>query len=200
MDTHASHYLQWPTIARKFLTARVHVLVGDICQEQVDAIVNAANYTLRGGGGVDGAIHDAGGPQILAECEALRRMRYPQGLPTGEAVITSGGLLPARYVIHAVGPVKGTHGGQDAALLADCYTNSLALAVRHELRTLAIPAISTGIYGYPREEAAVVASEAITRFLERDSFLIEIRLVFFTEREARVFLTHQRFPSEPCAS
>jgi O-acetyl-ADP-ribose deacetylase (regulator of RNase III) len=188
------------TIGRTYLAGRVRVLVGNICQQHVDAVVNAANWTLLGGGGVDGAIHEAGGPQILAECEALRRTRYPQGLTTGEAVITSGGLLPARYVIHTVGPVKGVHGEQDAVLLADCYTNSLALAVRHELRTLAIPAISTGIYGYPREEAAVVASEAMTRFLEKDSFLIEIRLVFFTEREARVFLTHLCFPTERCAS
>ena len=200
MDTHKSLYSQSSAIHGKFLAGRVQVVIGDICREQVDAIVNAANYTLLGGGGVDGAIHEAGGPQILAECEALRRTRYPQGLPTGEAVITSGGLLPARYVIHTVGPVKGVHGEQDAVLLADCYTNSLALAVRHELHALAIPAISTGIYGYPREEAAVVASESITRFLEKDSFLSEIRLVFFTEREARVFLTHQRFPSELCAS
>ena len=196
MHTDASYYSQWPTIDRTFLTGRVQVLIGDICRQQVDAIVNAANYTLLGGGGVDGAIHEAGGPQILAECEALRRTRYPQGLPTGEAVITSGGLLPARYVIHTVGPVKGVHGEQDAVLLVDCYTNSLALAVRHELRALAIPAISTGIYGYPREEAAVVASESITCFLAKDTFLSEIRLVFFTEREIRVFLTHQRFPTE----
>ena len=95
-----------------------------------------------------------------------------------------------------MGPVKGVHGEQDAVLLADCYTNSLALAVRHELRALAIPAISTGIYGYPREEAAVVASESITRFLAKDTFLSEIRLVFFTEREANVFLKHHRFPVE----
>src|SRR5690242_17468274 len=97
-------------IGQTYLRSRVHVVVGDICQQQVDAIVNAANWTLLGGGGVDGAIHEAGGPQILAECEALRRTRYPEGLPTGEAVITSGCLLPARYVIHTVGPIKGVHG------------------------------------------------------------------------------------------
>lgn len=181
-------------IGRTYLAGRVRIVVGNICEQQVDAVVNAANRTLLGGGGVDGAIHEAGGPQILVECEALRRTRYPDGLPTGEAIITSGGLLPARYVIHTVGPIKGVHGEQDARLLASCYTNSLALAVRHELRTLAIPAISTGIYGYPREEAAVVASEAITQFLEMDAFLTEIRLVFFTGREARQFMAHQRFP------
>jgi O-acetyl-ADP-ribose deacetylase (regulator of RNase III) len=143
--------------------------------------------------GVDGAIHDAGGPAILEQCEKIRRTRYPHGLPTGEAVITSGGLLPARYVIHTVGPIKGVHGEQDASLLASCYTNSLGLAVQHKLRTLAFPSISTGIYGYPREEAAVVASDSISRFLERDSFLSEIRLIFFAERDAAVFLKHQCF-------
>jgi O-acetyl-ADP-ribose deacetylase (regulator of RNase III) len=178
-----------------FLNGRIHVLVGDICAQQVDAIVNAANSTLLGGGGVDGAIHDAGGPAILEQCEEIRRTRYPHGLPTGEAVITSGGLLPARYVIHTVGPIKGVHGEQDASLLASCYTNCLSLAVQHKLRTLAFPAISTGIYGYPREEAAVVASEAISRSLERDSFLTEIRLIFFAQRDAVLFLKHQRFAS-----
>lgn len=177
-----------------YLSERVRVTVGNICHQQVDAIVNAANWTLLGGGGVDGAIHRAGGPRILEACEELRRAKYPEGLPTGEAVLTPGGHLPARYVIHTVGPVKGVHGDQDAILLAACYTNSLALAVRHALRTVAIPAISTGIYGYPRDEAAVVASDAITRFLETDRLLTAIQLVFFTERDAEVFVTHQRFP------
>lgn len=179
-----------------FLNGRIHVLVGDICTQRVDAIVNAANSTLLGGGGVDGAIHDAGGPVILEQCEEIRRTRYPHGLPTGEAVITSGGLLPARYVIHTVGPIKGAHGEQDASLLASCYTNCLHLAVQHKLRTRAFPAISTGIYGYPREEAAVVASEAISRFFARDSLLTEIRLIFFAERDAVLFLKHQCFPTK----
>jgi O-acetyl-ADP-ribose deacetylase (regulator of RNase III) len=177
-----------------FLNGRIHVLVGNICTQKVDAIVNAANSTLLGGGGVDGAIHEAGGPAILEQCEEIRRTRYPRGLPTGEAVITSGGLLPARYVIHTVGPIKGAHGEQDACLLASCYTNCLHLAVQHKLRTLAFPAISTGMYGYPREEAAVVASEAISQFFARDSFLSETRLIFFAEQDAVLFLKHQRFP------
>lgn len=185
-----------PEIKEEFLRGRVVVLVGDITTQPVDAIVNAANYTLRGGGGVDGAIHRAGGPQILKECEEIRRTRYPEGLPTGEAVMTSGGLLPARYVIHTVGPVKGVHGERDAELLASCYRNSLALAVEQGLQSVAFPAISTGVYGYPKEEAAAVSSEAIAAFLETEQTLKEVRLVFFTEREASIYLKHHRLGSE----
>jgi len=116
-------------IQRSFLNGRVTVMVGDITQQRVDAIVNAANSTLLGGGGVDGAIHRAGGSQILEECREIRRSRYPEGLPTGEGVITHGGNLPTAYVIHTVGPIRGSEGGRDAELLAACYWNSLALAV-----------------------------------------------------------------------
>jgi len=181
-------------IIQPFLDGRVLILVGDITKQRVDAIVNAANYTLRGGGGVDGAIHEAGGPEILAACEELRRTQYPEGLPTGEAVMTPGGRLPARYVIHTVGPIKGVHGARDAELLADCYRHSLTLAVRQGLRSVAFPAISTGIYGYPRDEAAAVASQAIADFLTRDPSLQEVRLVFFTQRDATTFLQYQVFP------
>jgi O-acetyl-ADP-ribose deacetylase (regulator of RNase III) len=181
-------------IIGSFLDGRVLIVVGDITKQRVDAIVNAANYTLRGGGGVDGAIHEAGGAEILAACEELRRTRYPQGLPTGEAVMTLGGRLSARYVIHTVGPIKGVHGARDAELLAACYYNSLALAVQHDLRSVAFPAISTGIYGYPRDEAAAIASQAIADFLVRDTSLQEVRLVFFTRRDAAAFLQYQVFP------
>ncbi len=177
---------------RAFLNGRVLVLVGDITTERVDVVVNAANATLRGGGGVDGAIHAAGGPEILAACEALRRVRYPGGLPTGEAVATTAGQLPARHVIHTVGPVKGMH-EDDAALLAACYRNSLAVAVSISARTMAFPAISTGVYGYPKEEAAKVSSMAIAEFLARDSSITQVRLVFFSERDAQVFVRHQQF-------
>src|SRR5436305_2670561 len=111
-----------------FLDGRVRVLTGNITREAVDAIVNAANSTLLGGGGVDGAIHRVGGAQILEECREIRRTQLPDGLPAGEAVITGGGLLPARHVIHTVGPIYGHHGGLEAELLAGCYKNSLALA------------------------------------------------------------------------
>lgn len=148
---------------------------------------------LLGGGGVDGAIHRRGGPAILAECRELRRTRYPDGLPTGEAVITTGGNLPARYVIHTVGPIKGRDPQNEAKLLAACYRNSLALAVAHGLRSIAFPAISTGIYGYPREEAAAISSAAIAEFLSEDSSLAEVRLVFFSADDCNVFLRHHRF-------
>ena len=178
---------------QSFFDGRVTILVGDISQQQVDVIVNAANPTLMGGGGVDGAIHYAGGPQILEECRELRRTRFPKGLPTGEAVFTGGGKLAARYVIHTVGPIKGRAGDQDAQLLAACYRNSLALAVEHDLRTIAFPSISTGAYGYPREEAALVSSEAIASFLSTDRLLKEVRLVFYKSGDANVFLKHHGF-------
>lgn len=178
-----------------FAGGRVLVLTGDLTEQQVDAIVNAANWTLLGGGGVDGAIHDAGGPAILQECREIRRARLPEGLPTGEAVISGGGNLAARHVIHTVGPIYGRHGGREAELLANCYRNSLLLATEHGLASIAFPAISTGAYGYPRAEAASVASRAIGEFLldQGESSLGEIRLVFFHPGDARMFLRHQRF-------
>ena len=150
---------------KSFLAGRVIVKVGDITKENVDAVVNAANGSLMGGGGVDGAIHRAGGPEIKKECEEIRRTQYPDGLPTGEAVITMAGKMPAKRVIHTVGPVYSRSGRSKAELLASCYRNSLRLAVENELRTIAFPAISTGIYGYPLDEAAKVSSQAIENFL-----------------------------------
>jgi O-acetyl-ADP-ribose deacetylase (regulator of RNase III) len=176
-----------------FLSGRVVVVVGDITGQDADAIVNAANSTLLGGGGVDGAIHRAGGPSILEECREIRRTQYPEGLPTGEAVITTAGNLPARYVIHTVGPVYGRHGGREAELLADCYRNSLQLAVNLSLSSIAFPAISTGVFAYPTSEAAAVSSAAITEFLERDQTLKEVRLVFFQPRDANIFLKNHLF-------
>ncbi len=176
-----------------FLNGRARIKVGDITKEDVDAVVNAANGTLMGGGGVDGAIHRAGGRTILEECRQIRRDHYPDGLPTGEAVITSGGNLAARYVIHTVGPVYGRGGQDKAELLAACYRNSLALALAKGLKTIAFPAISTGIYGYPRNEAAQVASRAIEQFLRQDGALEEVRLVFFAGADAEMFLKHHVF-------
>ena len=176
-----------------FVAGRVRVIVGDITREEVGAIVNAANSTLLGGGGVDGAIHRAGGPTILAECREIRRALYPQGLPTGEATITTAGELSAQFVIHTVGPIYGRHQGREGDSLAACYLNSLKLAVKHSLASIAFPAISTGVYGYPRDEAATVASQAIKQFLNEDESLNEVRLVFFLERDAKVFLQNQKF-------
>ena len=178
-----------------FLNGRVSVLVGDITQQEVAAVVNAANASLLGGGGVDGAIHRAGGPDILAACQELRRTRYPDGLPRGEAALTTAGRLPARQVIHTVGPVYSAAEERAASLLTACYHNSLSLAVRHNLTTLAFPAISTGVYGYPREEAAVVASRAIAGFLAADVTVTEVRLVFFAQQDADLFMTHHTFPA-----
>lgn len=178
-----------------FLDGRVRIRVGDITAEAVDAVVNAANSTLLGGGGVDGAIHRAGGPAILAECRELRRTQYPEGLPTGEAVLTTGGQLPARFVIHTVGPIYGEDGGREAELLAACYRNSLALAAAHALETIAFPAISTGVYGYPREEAAQVSSAAIEQFLRTDETIREVRLVFFSESGMEVYKRFHSFSS-----
>src|SRR3989454_10169724 len=162
-----------------FLDGRVRVVVGDITTQDVGAIVNAANSSLLGGGGVDGAIHRAGGPEILEECREIRRTRFPEGLPTGEAVVTTGGKLRALYVIHTVGPIYGEHRGKEAELLANCYHNSLTLAVEKNLTSVAFPAISTGVYGYPREEAAEVATRTIEKFVSTDRQLKEGLPVFF---------------------
>jgi O-acetyl-ADP-ribose deacetylase (regulator of RNase III) len=174
----------------EFLNGRVIVRSGDITREAADAVVNAANSTLLGGGGVDGAIHRAGGRAILAECREIRRTRYPEGLPTGEAVITTAGELPAKYVIHTVGPIYGSHAGREAELLADCYKNSLRLAIENSVSTIAFPAISTGVYAYPKDEAARVSSHAIREFLAGDTSISEVRLVFFDQGGMDVFLQH----------
>ena len=177
-------------MTQSFLEDRVIVVVGDLTRENVDAIVNAANSSLLGGGGVDGAIHRAGGPQILQECREIRKTRYPDGLPTGEAVITSGGNLPAPHVIHTVGPIYGNDPERDSELLAAAYRNSLTLAVQHALTSIAFPSISTGIYSYPKHEAAAISSRAIKEFLNLDQSVQQVRLVFFHDADARVFLEH----------
>jgi O-acetyl-ADP-ribose deacetylase (regulator of RNase III) len=178
---------------KSFLDGRVCVVLGDITNESVDAIVNAANSTLLGGSGVDGAIHRVGGAQILEECLEIRRTQLPDGLPTGEAVITGGGKLAARYVIHTVGPIYGQHGGLEASLLARCYHNSLGLAAEHGLASIAFPSISTGAYGYPKAEAAQVASVAIAEFLSACDSIREVRLVFFQEQDLNAFLKNHKF-------
>ncbi|MFN3338965.1 MAG: O-acetyl-ADP-ribose deacetylase [Dietzia sp.] len=141
--------------------ARVVLHHGDITRLTVDAVVNAANSSLLGGGGVDGAIHRSGGPEILRECRELRATRFPDGLPTGQAVATGAGDLPARWVIHTVGPVHGrTRDG--AQRLADCYRNPLAVADQLGARTVAFPLISAGAYGWPREDAVRTALDTLT--------------------------------------
>jgi O-acetyl-ADP-ribose deacetylase (regulator of RNase III) len=176
-----------------FLEGRVLVLVGDITQQDVTAIVNAANSTLLGGGGVDGAIHRAGGTKILEECKQIRKTTYPDGLPTGQAVLTTGGNLAAKYVIHTVGPIYGSEPEREAELLASCYQNSLLIAVQRGVTSIAFPSISTGVFGYPKPEAAKVSSAAIKHFLTADQQIEQVRLVFFQPGDARVFLQYQEF-------
>jgi O-acetyl-ADP-ribose deacetylase (regulator of RNase III) len=155
--------------------ARIELIQGDITTQVVDAIVNAANSSLLGGGGVDGAIHRAGGSTILDACRELRRTRLPDGLPTGHAVATTAGALPARWVIHTVGPVYAA--GEDrSALLASCHTESLRVADEIGARSVAFPAISTGVYGYPLELAAPVAVAAVGRAA---TSVEEVRFVLF---------------------
>jgi O-acetyl-ADP-ribose deacetylase (regulator of RNase III) len=175
------------------LGGRVLVVVGDITRQDVTAIVNAANSTLLGGGGVDGAIHDAGGPEILKECQQIRKTIYPNGLPTGQAVITTGGNLLAKHVIHTVGPIYGRQPEREAELLAACYQNSLLLARQHGVTSIAFPSISTGAYGYPKPEAAKISSTTIRDFLNADRHIEQVRLVFFQQRDARVFREYHEF-------
>ncbi len=176
-----------------FLNSRAVVTVGDITEQSTDAIVNAANSTLLGGGGVDGAIHSKGGRVIYDECREIRQTIYPKGLPTGKAVITSGGNLKARFVIHTVGPVYGMNQGRDGELLGDSYKNSLLLAVENDLQSIAFPSISTGAFGYPKHEAAKISSQTIKEFLSANDKLSEVRLVFFSASDAKLFLKHQQF-------
>jgi O-acetyl-ADP-ribose deacetylase (regulator of RNase III) len=170
-----------PELSRTIGTGRLEIERGDLTRERVDAIVNAANPSLMGGGGVDGAIHRAGGPAILEECRAIRARRGP--LPAGEAVITTGGLLRVRHVIHTVGPVwRGGKSGE-AETLGWCYRNSLVLAEAHGLASVAFPSISTGAFGYPIEEAAPVALRAITGFLRSARSVRLVRCVLFSEAD-----------------
>ncbi|MBS7656238.1 O-acetyl-ADP-ribose deacetylase [Candidatus Bathyarchaeota archaeon] len=164
------------------------IIQGDLTEQDVEAIVNAANPSLMGGGGVDGAIHKKGGSKILEECKKIRTTLYPNGLPTGKAVITSGGNLKAKYVIHTVGPIwKGGSEGEPE-LLTEAYKNSLKLAVKKGLKTIAFPSISTGAYGYPIEKASRVALKAIKEFIEKELASIkEVRIVLFKEEDLKVY-------------
>ena len=166
---------------------KIIIKTGDITKENVCTIVNAANSSLMGGGGVDGAIHRAGGSQILEACRKIRKGQYPDGLPTGEAVATSAGNLPAKYVIHTVGSIYHLCGDNCTLLLASCYTNALKIAVKLGCNDIAFPAISTGIYGYPKEEAAQIAYETVKDFLEeRDN--MKASFVFHSNDDKEIFL------------
>jgi O-acetyl-ADP-ribose deacetylase (regulator of RNase III) len=170
-------------------SAVVQLMHGDITDVEADAIVNAANSSLMGGLGVDGAIHSKGGPTILKECKHIRATTWPDGLPTGHAVITGAGNLKAKHVIHTVGPVwmGGFHVEEE--LLKQAYRNSLKLAVTNGLRSIAFPSISTGAYGYPVEEASLVAVKTIKNFLEKEDRLDKVIMVLFSEKAFNVYLT-----------
>jgi len=158
---------------------RIEIIKGDITKQTTDAIVNAANSSLMGGGGVDGAIHRAGGPAILDEC---RKIIARQGnCKTGQAVITTAGRLPAKFVIHTVGPVWNGGKNNEKEKLSDCYKNSLLLAVEYKIETIAFPNISTGIYGYPKDEAAKIAVQTVNDFLKLNQALQKIYFVCFDE-------------------
>lgn len=167
--------------------SNITIKISDITHEDVCAIVNAANGSLLGGGGVDGAIHRAGGEQILNGCKKLRDTKYPDGLPTGEAVATTAGNLKARYVIHTVGPVYPSCSNRCEELLRNCYINSLKVAKKLGCETVSFPAISTGIYGYPKDKAAKVAYKAVEYFLKENND-IEVNFIFSTKRSYDIFL------------
>jgi O-acetyl-ADP-ribose deacetylase (regulator of RNase III) len=167
--------------------SKILLVQGDITDLDVEAIVNAANSSLMGGGGVDGAIHLKGGPKILEECNRIRVNECPKGLPTGKAVMTSGGSLKAKHVIHTVGPVwrDGVHG--EPELLADAYRNSLRLAVSKGLKTIAFPSISTGAYGYPIASASRISLATVTKFLSREDKLDKVVFVLFTKHDLEIY-------------
>lgn len=177
---------------------RLRIIQGDITRQQVDAIVNAANSSLLGGGGVDGAIHRAAGPELLAECRQLAASQG--GCPTGEAVITGAGRLPARAVIHTVGPVWRGGGAGEAQLLASAYNNSLRLAADRRFATVAFPAISTGVYGYPKAAAAAIAWRTVTRFLQQHDYPQQVWLVCFDQESYRLYLQQSEQSDNASAS
>ena len=159
---------------------KIEIVKGDITKTDVDAIVNAANHTLLGGGGVDGAIHRAAGPRLLEECRKLN------GCSTGEAKITKGYNLPARYIIHTVGPIWQGGRNNEPNLLKNCYLNSLKLAEKHNLKTIAFPAISTGAYGYPKEKAAKIALKTVREYL-KNSKINEVIFILYTDRNYQIY-------------
>lgn len=175
------------------LDGKIIVTTGDITKIAADAIVNAANSSLMGGGGVDGAIHRAGGPAILEACRQLRRESYPNGLPAGQAAATTAGKLPASIVIHTVGPVWRGGGNNEDSILRDCYVNSLDCAVQQGCKTVAFPAVSTGVYGFPKDRAAFIASTVLKDYLAVNNAIEKVVFVFFSAGDMSVFEKYQAF-------
>lgn len=169
----------------KEVLSRIEIIRGDITKLKVDAIVNAANSSLMGGGGVDGAIHRTGGPAILEECNKI--IARQGTCPAGEAVITTGGTLPAKFVIHTVGPVWNGGQNNEPEKLANCYRNSLQLGIENSIKTIAFPNISTGVYGYPKKAAAGIAIKTVKDFLEINSLISKIYFVCFDEENYNLY-------------
>lgn len=161
------------------------LVLGDITEQDTEAIVNAANSSLLGGGGVDGAIHRSGGPRILEECKTIRARQG--GCPTGEAVITTGGNLKARFVIHTVGPVWSGGGSDEPRLLRNAYLNSLRLATRYDIRTIAFPSLSTGTFGFPINRASRIAFDTVKEFVTGHPLLTEVRFVVFSHHDFEAY-------------
>ncbi len=175
-----------------FLNNRVIAKISDITNEDIDVIVNAANSSLLGGGGVDGAIHRVGGPDILDECKRLRKSTYINGLPTGKAVITTAGRMKAKAVIHTVGPIY-KNGTKEKQLLYNCYANSLKLCIANNFESIAFPAISTGAYGYPKFLAAKISSTAISDFLKKNKSVKLVALIFYKDSDYEIFINNHVF-------
>jgi O-acetyl-ADP-ribose deacetylase (regulator of RNase III) len=175
-------------VSVRITTTELRLIHGDITEQDTHAIVNAANSTLMGGGGVDGAIHRKGGPEILEACRRIRSSTHPDGLPAGEAVVTTGGRLRAQRVIHTVGPVWRGGTSDEAIVLANAYRNSMRAAAREGLRSIAFPSISTGAYGYPAERAAAVALRAVIEEIRAlaDAFA-EVRFVLFSPADLQIY-------------
>ncbi|MCX9009591.1 MAG: O-acetyl-ADP-ribose deacetylase [Candidatus Methanoperedens sp.] len=166
---------------------RITLVSGDITEQDTDAIINAANPSLMGGGGVDGAIHRKGGPDILKECKLIRQTSWKEGLPTGEAVATAAGRLKAKKVIHTVGPVWSGGDKGEPELLARAYRSCLALALKMGLKTVSFPSISTGVYGYPVERASIIAVRIVLDFLKENTGIEEVRFVLHSPRDLQTY-------------
>ncbi|KGO91997.1 O-acetyl-ADP-ribose deacetylase [Flavobacterium subsaxonicum] len=167
------------------MNSKLKLVKGDITKIEADAIVNAANSSLLGGGGVDGAIHRAGGQAILDDCIAIRNRQG--GCKTGEAVITTAGKLPAKYVIHTVGPVYNGNKAEKEQLLANAYSNSLKLAVEHDIKTIAFPNISTGVYHFPKPRAAQIAVATVQDFLKQNNSIMQVTFVCFDDENYSLY-------------
>ena len=174
-----------PSIHMRIGNSLLSLVRGDLTEQDTEAIVNAANSSLLGGGGVDGAIHRAGGPRILEECKAIRARQG--GCPTGDAVITVGGNLKARYVIHTVGPVWKGGGSDEPQLLRNAYLNSLRLAIRHHIRTIAFPSLSTGTFGFPIDQASRIAFDTVKEFVSEHPALTEVRFLVFSHHDFETY-------------